>query len=315
MGIQFTEIYDVFWEFANERQNVFWKRIEGEEPPWTINPILNKHRFTNPYRVFDRVSKYLLKNLVPHSLNDKDLIFRILFFKIFNKIDTWNEVEDKTNGIHWKKYRFDEYDAILNSIKKPYSGAYIMQPAMGYGHKEKHRNHLNLIEDMMNDQIPMGGIDYIIYMSDTMEHLFLSLKDYHSIGPFMAYQLATDINYTSLTDFSECEFTAIGPGSKRGIEKCVKDLPRDWEHEDVIKYVTEYQNIEFEMRDIDFKNLYGRDLQYIDVQNLFCELDKYTRISHPNAGLAKRMKRNYSPVSDHLPLEPLVLPEKWGIAI
>ena len=53
-----------------------------------------------------------------------------------------------------------------------------------------------------------------------MEEVFNILKSYPLIGDFMAYQLATDINYSNVTNFSEDSFTIAGPGAKRGIQKC-----------------------------------------------------------------------------------------------
>ena len=58
------EVYDLYWYFACERQNIFWKKINGESAPWTNDKILQDYKFCNSYRVNDRVSQYLLKNVV-----------------------------------------------------------------------------------------------------------------------------------------------------------------------------------------------------------------------------------------------------------
>ena len=50
------EIYDLYWYFAWERQNIFWKKLNGEEAPWTDDYILQQYKFCNSYRVNDRVS-------------------------------------------------------------------------------------------------------------------------------------------------------------------------------------------------------------------------------------------------------------------
>ena len=57
------EVYDLYWYFACERQNIFWKKINGESAPWTEDKILQEYKFCNSYRVNDRVSQYLLKNI------------------------------------------------------------------------------------------------------------------------------------------------------------------------------------------------------------------------------------------------------------
>ena len=52
--------------------------------------------------------------------------------------------------------------------------------------------------------------------------------------------------------------------------------------------VTERQEDEFERLGLRFRDLWGRRLQLIDCQNLFCEVSKYARVKHPEImGLSK----------------------------
>ena len=73
------------------------------------------------------------------------------------------------------------------------------------------------------------------------------------------------------------EFVAPGPGALDGIHKCFSDLG-GFSESDIIRYVAEEQEGEFRKRRINFMNLWGRPLQLIDCQNLFCEISKYARI-------------------------------------
>ncbi|MEX0587458.1 MAG: nucleotide kinase domain-containing protein, partial [Patescibacteria group bacterium] len=82
---------------------------------------------------------------------------------------------------------------------------------------------------------------------------------------------------------------------------------------ELIKILTDRQEYEFERLGLDFKFLGGRRLQYIDIQNIFCETDKYCRISHPEIkGISGRtkikqlFKKNSSPIDFYFP-------PKWGI--
>ena len=64
---------------------------------------------------------------------------------------------------------------------------------------------------------------------------------------------------------------------------------------------------------VTFPALWGRDLQLIDVQNLFCEIDKYARAAYPQfTGLEgrSRIKQRFQPAAAML---PLWYPPKWGI--
>src|SRR5215212_7580545 len=49
-----TPVFDTYWRFAAERQAVYVARCEGRPVPWTQDPILCAHRFTNCYRAADR---------------------------------------------------------------------------------------------------------------------------------------------------------------------------------------------------------------------------------------------------------------------
>ena len=73
------EIYDIFWYFAYERQNIWYKKLKGENPPYTEDKILQEYKFCNTYRVLDRVSQYLLKNVIYNGkeYSQKDMLFRI----------------------------------------------------------------------------------------------------------------------------------------------------------------------------------------------------------------------------------------------
>ncbi|MCI0591377.1 MAG: hypothetical protein L0Y67_07235, partial [Gammaproteobacteria bacterium] len=59
-----TPIFDTYWQFAAKRQDLFMRRIKGERLPWTDDPVLAAYRFTNVYRASDRVSQYLIANVI-----------------------------------------------------------------------------------------------------------------------------------------------------------------------------------------------------------------------------------------------------------
>ena len=115
----------------------------------------------------------------------------------------------------------------------------------------------------------------------SMQQVFLLLKSYPGIGGFLAYQYATDINYSDLTDFSEAEFVVPGPGALDGIRKCFLDIGGLNEPE-VIRFMADRQEREFERLGLEFRSIWGRPLQLIDCQNIFCEVDKYARVRHPD---------------------------------
>ena len=88
-----TEVFWSYWFLAAERQSMFYSRVSGEPAPWTDDDVLARHRFTNAYRASDRVSQYLLQRVIYDRDHDtQDTILRVLLFKIFNRIDTWEHL-------------------------------------------------------------------------------------------------------------------------------------------------------------------------------------------------------------------------------
>ena len=87
-----TPVYDTYWRFAAERQEIFFRRAEQQPPPWTNDTILGSYKFTNAYRASDRTSQYLIQHVIYRDdLPDDpaEVFFRIVLFKLFNRIDTW----------------------------------------------------------------------------------------------------------------------------------------------------------------------------------------------------------------------------------
>ena len=313
--IKVSEVYNTYWRFAAERQAAFFKRIRNESAPWTNDPILSAHKFTNAYRASDRVSQYLIRRVIyrpdlPASASET--VFRILLFKLFNKIETWELLERAFGAVIWREYDFDRYSNVLSQAMKAggriYSAAYIMPPGgNAFGHPSKHQNHLRLLERMMSD-----GIGVKLGRMRRMQQAFELLISYPTIGEFLAYQFAIDINYSEVTDFTEMDFVVPGPGARDGIKKCFVDRAGLNEAE-IIRLMADNQENEFERLGLSFQSLWGRRLQLIDCQNIFCEVDKYARVAHPTVeGVSgrTRIKQKFSPTGD---LPAPWYPPKWGI--
>lgn len=310
-----TAAYDTYWRFAAERQEVFFRRLDRLTPPWTGDPILRSYKFTNAYRVTDRVSQYLIRRVIYREdlpSDPADLVFRIFLFKLFNRIDTWELLERMLGPLTRDTYSFASYDRVLTGAMargiRIYSAAYIMPSAGALGHERKHRNHLVLIEKMLGDDLPSR-----LTRARSMREAFGLIKAYPSIGDFLAYQYVTDINYSSLTDFTEMEFVVPGPGSLDGIRKCFKSTAQ-MADSDVIRLMADRQELEFARLGLTFKSLCGRRLQLIDCQNIFCEVDKYSRVRHPDLGgvsgrtkIKQKFRPNYEPIE-------YWFPPKWGIS-
>jgi hypothetical protein len=309
-----TEIYDLYWRFAAERQAILFRRLEGAPYPWTDDVILQTYRFTNAYRASDRVSQFLIKQVIyreAYSQDSKEVLFRVLLFKLFNKEATWQLLESRLGPLTWQSFSFARYDRILGATigqgTRIYSAAYIIPPVGLDQSGVKHRGHLRLIELMLK-----GDLASRLQDSRDLREVFLLLKGYPSLGDFLAFQLAIDLNYSPLINHEEAEFVVPGPGARDGLAKTFPNASAA-DAEALIAHMAERQEAEFARLNLKFRSLWGRRLQLIDCQNLFCELSKYTRISHPQVGGLSgrtRIKQGFRPQG---PPEQPWYPPKWAL--
>lgn len=311
-----TEVFATYWTFAEKRQQIFFDRFNGLPPPWTKDdPVLATHRFTNAYRAADRVSQYLIRHVqYDREWSLTDLFFRTLLFKFFNRIETWKKLVAECGEPQWSTFSTERFgkalDAALAAGDRIYSAAYIM-PSGGPKSKfrRKHRMHLHLLEQMMKDGLPAK-----IATAQSMEAAFRLLRDYPTVGDFLAYQYVVDLNYSTLTKFDENDFVVAGPGAREGIAKCFRELGgKDFVW--IIQQVQKKQDEAFKILGLSFRKLWNRPLHLIDCQNLFCEVAKYARVYHPEftpPGGRTRIKQKF--VADIEPIE-YMFPPKWEITV
>jgi 5-hmdU DNA kinase-like protein len=304
-------VYRAYWAFAAERQRVFLRRVAGEPGPWTDDPIISHFKFTNPYRASDRVSQFLIRDVIyaDGDFNADDVLLRTVLFRLFSKPATWRALERELGPIRRVSLRGSRIAPTLERLQANgpiYTNAFILCANKAYGHKRKYLNHLALVGHMFR----RGALPRAIAAAGSLANVYEALRQYPLIGPFMAYQLSVDINYSELVDFSEDDFTVPGPGAERGIRKVFPNAKRE-EMAPLIHWMTAQQEAEPARLGIGLPTLFGRRLHAIDSQNLFCELDKYARAAFPALkSNRQRIKATFAPSPE--PLE-LFYPPKWGL--
>jgi hypothetical protein len=285
-SLEMTPVFDAYWQFAAERQRIFYRRIaRSNSPEFSDDPILTTYKFTNAYRASDRISQYLIRSVIYRDdlpSDPENLFFRTLLFKLFNKIETWEALESACGALSIARFDFKAFDHVLNERmeagERIYSAAYIMPSARVFGHERKHANHLRLIEWMLDRRLPQK-----LAASERLSDAYELLLEVPSLGPFLAFQFAIDLNYSPLMSHSEMDFVVAGPGALDGISKCFVDT-QGIAPAQIIAEMAEQQDEMFEERGIAFPSLWGRRLQLIDCQNLFCEISKYSRVAYPTIG-------------------------------
>lgn len=306
------EVFDTYWKFAAERQSIFFKKFRGDNPPFTTDPILGTYKFCNVYRASDRVSQFLIKNVIyaDDKLSEPDILFRIFLFRLLNRIETWNRLEKVLGQVKLSNFTHKRYSKLLNEFRNSgqpiYGNAFILCANKVFGYDHKHDNHLALLEKVfLKDNLYTG-----IIQAKNLEGLFKQLRGLPLIGNFMSYQIAIDFNYSEVFNFDEDDFTIAGPGALRGIRKCFEETNEESDKH-VIMYMVENQEKEFARLGLQFKNLWGRHLHAIDCQGLFCEVDKYSRVKFPNLKSNRlRIKTRYKSGGSQI---SYFYPPKWKI--
>lgn len=305
-----TDVLQSYWFVAAERQRMYHRRLRAQPSPWTRDPILSVYRFTNAYRAADRVSQDLIRVQYAGSQDPEDLLLRTLVYRFFNKPSTWAVAEGAVGSLTAETFDVEriscEMDRLLAQGQRIYSPAYIIPPPP-FGAARKHLNHLRLAEHVIE-----SGAANSIQAASSLREVFDVISSYPSLGPFLAFQLTIDVNYSTLIDFDENEFVVAGPGARSGIAKCFVDTD-GLAPEDIIRWAVDHQQEEFDRYDLEFEDLFGRPLALIDCQNLFCETDKYARVAYPHAtgiGQRTRIKQRFAP---HAAVPQPFFPPKWGL--
>lgn len=310
------ETFKFYFYFIQERMKLFWNRISQEQLPWTNDPILQKYRFTNVYRALDRVSQYLIKNVIYSNLNvgEESILLRIIIFKIFNKIETWELIESKLGQISINNFDVNNISKVLEErrISKPiFNNAYMMTGTHSlYNHlRYKHEKWLSMVKNEFIE----NKIIYQVLNSTSLEEIYTSLKQCSFIGEFIAYQYAIDFNYSPIFNFDENSYVKAGIGAIRGIKKCFSGINKK-DYENAIHYTLDnFEDLQNKYGYTDFTGLFERKPTLIDLQNCFCETDKYLRAKLPELVIDnKRIKQRYSPVENTYKLS---FPLSWKLKL
>ncbi len=313
------DVYETYWRFAAERQRIFDRRLTGSWVPETEDPILQRHRFCNVFRAADRVTQHLIQHAAfgADELTEQDLFLRIVLHRLFCRPSTWELLTDRVGRIDASTFSPASFDAILEEARargqKLYTSAFILCATSVYGHRRKHRNHLALIEAMLGSGAPQR-----VAAAGSLREVYEELLSWPLIGPFMAYQLAIDLNYSPLVAFSENDFTVPGPGALRGLRKVFLDLG-DYSEAAAVHWLVSRQDAAALELGVTAPRLFGRELHAIDCQNLLCEVDKYCRVAFPELPSARQtIKQRYiygpAPYKLHFPPEwglNELLPPRW----
>lgn len=259
-----------FYHWIIEREKCRVGNENGLPKPWSNDPILQSYRFCNVEREKDTVSKWINDNwMVPYDDVDPErMVFAMTAARLFNRISTLKLV-----GFPEIEYLLDDWLEHARTVTKQardrgekiWTGAYLVSTN---GHS---MDKVDFIIDRVLRKVAQKV--RAPHTGETLQsyHLYLMLFD--GLGSFMAGQVIADLKYTSvLRDASDHHTWApIGPGSKRGLNRYF-GRPLEGNIKDV--QVLEQLN----MVQLQVRNRLGIDIAVHNIQNCFCEYDKFVRV-------------------------------------
>ena len=270
--------------FVWEREAIRLAR-ENDMPreQWTADPILRKYKFTNIHRRHDRVSQWVIKEIINLNLKHRDLWFALLVARLINWPPTLDRllyeevipcVAEDFDGKLFSKV-IEDYKKIAPG-GKVYSGAYMIYPTKmdKGGHKSA-----AIAKYILGDAVRHAhGVRDIIFSAGELPSIACfvhELSKCFGISTFIAGQVAADLTYARghLLEAEDLDtYAPIGPGSSRGLNYLLGRKPfASWTQEAFNGWLMRIN------QDIK-KELLIKDLTLHDVQNVMCEYSKYCRV-------------------------------------
>lgn len=292
-----------FAAFLKARHDIYLQRKAGRPGPWTNDPVLREFRFCNVYRELDTVTIWIDQNIRQPYADHPDLWFMLAIARYINWPDTLRYLMDEAAPGTWPgepgfcpenlTAALEEYAAAGNKV---YTGAYMIRaesdPRKHWYSWSKHR----YIAEIVLGRLWRNREEWMRRLEERDEPkrlediwAFFQISYYVGWGPFMAYEVVTDLRWTRyLRDAVDIYTWAnAGPGAIRGLNRLydrplnAKPRPEQTNREmielmkqmnaldspgfnDTFGLPTEGDRVRFEARDI---------------EHCLCEFDKYERMT------------------------------------
>lgn len=275
---------DIFFDYAKKRYQLMMDKEGGFPPPWTEDEVLNSYRFCNIFREDDKVTKWFRENIREPLRDDPKVLQATLIFRWFNKISTGSILHHEGLLTNWDS---DKVRKVLKDEKPLVTGAYMIKtPAK----MSKLEGLIWCIEQFLQQDPanlnppPVYGPMLFQQEGYTLENAVKYLSSFPYLGPFMAYEIVTDLRHTALLENAPDIMTWAnpGPGAARGLARLC-DLPLGYFNRHSQKDVDQMQVLMQELLSMANKkgNIHWPDRwpqwEMREVEHTLCEVDKYLR--------------------------------------
>lgn len=272
--------------FTWEREAVRLARKNGlPREQWTADPVLAKYKFTNIHRRHDRVSQWVIKEIINLHPRHPDLWFALLVARLINWPPTLERLlYEEVIPCAAEDFDGRAFSEVIERFKavapggKVYSGAYMIYPTKMDKGGHKSAAIAKYILGSVIEHAP--GVRDVLYSyagdAPRIACFVHELSKCFGISTFIAGQVAADLTYVPAGHLREAEdlysYAPMGPGSQRGLNYLLGRKPfAGWTQEAFNGWLMRING--------DIKTqLEIKDLTLHDVQNVMCEYSKYCRV-------------------------------------
>lgn len=289
-GIRYQELSD----FMCERHSIYLRKKEGKPWPWTNDPILRHYRFCNVFRELDTVTVWIRDHIREPFAEHKDLLTMIAIARLLNWPDTLQELIELGGFPNTPGWEPAHATAILDARqargKKIHTGAYMIKaetcPKVPWFSWSKNRYLMEIVIQRLYHA--QAGLlrEFRSHPHVTQKGLFDLIcwnKFLRGWGPFMTYEVITDLTWTPILAGAIDRMTWANPGlgAKRGLNRVFNRPVRRAVPDDQAVKEMNYLLVTF---------IHGRpgnreaywpksfpSLTMREIEHSLCEFDKYER--------------------------------------
>ncbi len=261
---------DIFWKYIAERLKILERKQNLDKPPWTDDPILQRHHFTNVYRMDDRGTTWLMSNIDTEFWDEK--IWRVVQYR-------WPNYHTYFEKYGWIDRGFNRKKVLkrLNRFRKRgeqwHTSAHIvLQSNFKQTRMENYVHYLGLLDEKF-ESFGDGIIN-----AKSMEEAFKHVKKFQGLGGFTAYEVLVDLCYLGVVPNSwRDEFANAGPGCQQGIALIYPSMARDHQWARAMVRLRDNQEKAFDRLGLAPP---PQRLTLQDIEFNLCEVSKYIKIQY-----------------------------------
>ena len=298
-----TEFYetelDRYFYWLHERENIrILKEELEEESPWTEDPILQEFKFCQVFREDDRTTRWFRTHIREPLRDSHEVLMATIIFRWFNYIETGRTLLKHNLHLEWDRKKAIEE---ITKQDKWVTGSYFIKTP---NRMDKVTGVAECVSHMWKDR------QYLIDILETrreegnasLEHTWNLLKNYPYMGPFMSYEVVTDLRHTYLLENAKDILTwaNAGPGAMRGLNRLTgRELGFSKKTHNWNKEMQELWTIA-RMDRLDSSLIDYRKFEMREIEGGLCEFDKYSRIFKKEGRTRSVYKHNDLPLVEDL---------------